>query len=87
MRNTENQTQSNQQQFKLDALDELENFDFSHLKESIQLLVTCAMPHEYLNNPDTRADIYGDFKAMYNFLLKMEMTSDPEMEHVNLLTD
>lgn len=75
------------QQVKLDALDELQNFDFAHLKESIQLLLTCAIGHEYLDNGDTRQEIYGDFKAMYNFLLKMEMTQDPEMQYVNLLTD
>ena len=74
-------------QLVLDAVNELQNSDFSHLKESIQLLVTCAMEHDYLNNPNTRAELYAAFKSMYNFLLKMEMNTDPEIEYVNLLTD
>ena len=81
----ENLTQSDA--FKLQALEELQNSDFAHVKESLQLIMTCAMPHEYLDNGHTRTEIYADFKAMYNFLLKMEMSIDPEMEYVNLLTD
>lgn len=72
---------------KLDALEELQNHDFEHLRNSIQLMMTCAMGHEFLDHGKTRVDMYQSFKAMYNFLSKMEMYIDPEIEFVNLLTD
>lgn len=71
---------------KLQILEELGECDFAHLKQSVQLLYTCAIPHEFFNYPETRARIHYDFKALYNFLLQMEMHQDPEMEMVNLLS-
>ena len=72
---------------KLEALAELQNYDFELLRNSIQLMMSCAMMHEYLNHPPTRVEIYSNFKAMYNFLSQVEMFDDPEVEYVNLLLD
>lgn len=72
---------------KLDALDELQNFDFSFLRQSLQTLMHCAMSHEYLDHAETRVKVFTDFKAIYNFLSKLEMFEDPEIEYVNLLTE
>lgn len=67
------------------TLDLNDTADFGILKDDLTTMFNCALPHEELNEPQTRHDVFFAFRNLYNFLQRAEMYMDEDIQGVNIL--
>lgn len=73
------------QQILAAALELHDNGDFGILKDDLVTMFNCAIPHEELNEPQKRHEVFFAFRNLFNFLQQVEMYVDDDIKGVNII--